>query len=56
VKWFVNGDIMTTNKLPGMYFFLTTIIFPIQNQYKSYLIKYCMHFFSFFVFFVACQA
>jgi hypothetical protein len=22
VKWFVNGDIMTTNKLPGMYFFL----------------------------------
>ena len=22
VKWFVNGDIMTTNKLPGMYFCL----------------------------------
>ena len=43
-----DNDIMTTNKLPGMYFFLTTIIFPIQNQYKSYLIKYCMHFFSFF--------
>ena len=21
VKWFVNGDIMTTNKLPGMYYF-----------------------------------
>jgi hypothetical protein len=20
VKWFVNGDIMTTNKLPGMYY------------------------------------
>jgi hypothetical protein len=39
-----DNDIMTTNKLPGMYFFLTTIIFPIQNQYKSYLIKYCMHF------------
>ena len=39
VKWFVNGDIMTTNKLPGMYFFLITVIFPIQNQYKSYLIK-----------------
>ncbi len=50
VKWFVNGDIMTTNKLPGMYFFLITVIFPIQNQYKSYLIKNCMHFFSFFVF------
>ena len=32
---------MTTNKLPGMYyyFFLITVIFPIQNQYKSYLIK-----------------
>jgi len=50
VKWFVNGDIMTTNKLPGMYFFLITVIFLIQNQYKSYLIKNCMHFFSFFVF------
>ena len=50
VKWFVNGDIMTTNKLPGMYFFLITVIFPIQNQYKSYLIKNCMHFFSFFFF------
>ena len=46
-----NNDIMTTNKLPGMYFFLITVIFPIQNQYKSYLIKNCMHFFSFFVFF-----
>ena len=46
-----NNDIMTTNKLPGMYFFsLITVIFPIQNQYKSYLIKNCMHFFSFFVF------
>jgi hypothetical protein len=43
-----NNDIMTTNKLPGMYFFLITVIFPIQNQYKSYLIKKCMHFFSFF--------
>jgi hypothetical protein len=21
VKWFLNGDIMTTNKLPGMYVF-----------------------------------
>jgi hypothetical protein len=41
-----NNDIMTTNKLPGMYFFsLLTVIFPIQNQYKSYLIKNCMHFF-----------
>ena len=41
VKWFVNGDIMTTNKLPGMFYyvFLITVIFPIQNQYKSYLIK-----------------
>jgi hypothetical protein len=38
VKWFVNGDIMTTNKLPGnVFFFLITVIFPIQNQYKSYL-------------------
>ena len=29
VKWFVNGD-MTTNKLPGMYYyvFLITVIFP----------------------------
>jgi hypothetical protein len=27
---------MTTNKLPGMYYyyFLITVIFPIQNQYK----------------------
>jgi hypothetical protein len=25
-----------------MYFFLITVIFPIQNQYKSYLIKNCM--------------
>ena len=41
VKWFVNRDIMTTNKLPGMYYYfcLITVIFPIQNQYKSYLIK-----------------
>ena len=45
-----DNDIMTTNKLPGMYFFLITVIFPIQNQYKSYLIKNCMHFFPFFVF------
>jgi hypothetical protein len=45
-----DNDIMTTNKLPGMYFFLITDIFPIQNLYKSYLIKNCMHFFSFFVF------
>jgi hypothetical protein len=50
VKWFVNGDIMITNKLPGMYFFLITVIFPIQNQYKSYLIKNCMRFFSFLCF------
>ena len=43
---------MITNKLPGMYYyvFLITVIFPIQNQYKSYLIKNCMHFFLFFVF------
>ena len=37
-----DNDIMTTNKLPGMYFFfffLITVIFPIENQYKSYLIK-----------------
>ena len=51
-----NNVIMTTNKLPGMQFFLITVIFPIQNQYKSYLIKNCMHCFSFFVFFVAFQA
>ena len=50
------NDIMTTNKLPGMYFFLITVIFPIQNQYKSYLIKNCMHFFFLFSFFVAFQA
>ena len=44
-------DIMTTNKLPGMYYyyFLITVIFPIQNQYKSYLIKICMHFFFLFL-------
>jgi hypothetical protein len=30
-----DNDLMTTNKLPGMYFsFLITVIFPIQNQYK----------------------
>jgi hypothetical protein len=47
-----DNDIMTTNKLPGMFLvFLITVIFPIQNQYKSYLIKNCMHFFFFFVFF-----
>ena len=48
-----NNDIMTTNKLPGMYYyvFLITVIFPIQNQYKSYLIKNCMHFFFFSLFF-----
>ena len=46
-----DNDIMTTNKLPGIFFFLITAIFPIQNQYKSYLIKKnCMHFFFFFVF------
>ena len=57
VKWFVNEEIMTTNKLPGMYlFFLITVIFPIQNQYKSYLIKNCMHYFFLFSFFVAFQA
>ena len=43
VKWFVNGDIMTMiwqqiNYLV-FFFFLITVIFPIQNQYKSYLIK-----------------
>ena len=47
-----DNDIMTTNKLPGMYFFsLITVIFPIQNQYKSYLIKNCMHIFFPFLFF-----
>jgi hypothetical protein len=47
-----DNDIMTTNKLPSMYLFcLFTVIFPIQNQYKSYLIKNCMHFFGFFCFF-----
>ena len=48
-----DNDIMTTNKLPGMYYYycLITVIFPIQNQYKSYLIKNCMHFFFFFLFF-----
>jgi hypothetical protein len=54
-----DNDVMTTSKLPGMYYyvFLITVIFPIQNQYKSYLIKNCMHFFLFFVFvFVAFQA
>ena len=55
VKWFINGDIMTTNKLPGMYFFLITVIFPIQNQYKSYLIKNACTFFP-FLFFIAFQA
>jgi hypothetical protein len=56
VKGFVNGDIMTTNKLPGMfyYFFLITVIFPIQNQYKSYLIKKTAC--TLFSFFVAFQA
>jgi hypothetical protein len=43
---------MTTNKLPGMYYYfcLITVIFPIQNQYKSYLIKKKLHalFFPFF--------
>ena len=28
VKWFVNGDIMTTNKLPGMYFFFNYHYIP----------------------------
>ena len=51
-----NNDIMTTNKLPGMYFFLITVIFLIQNQYKSYLIKICMHLFSFFVFFLCLKS
>ena len=27
--------------------FIYIVIFPIQNQYKSYLIKNCMHFFVF---------
>ena len=54
VKWFINGDIITMiwqqiNYL-GCIFFFITVIFPIQNQYKSYLIENCMHFFSFFVF------
>ena len=48
-----NHNDMTTNKLPGMYFFLITVIFPIQNQYNSYLIKNCMHLFCFFVAFQA---
>ena len=30
-------------------FYLITVIFLIQNQYRSYLIKNCMHFFFFFV-------
>jgi hypothetical protein len=53
-----NDNDMTTNELPGMYYyyFLITVIFPIQNQYKSYLIKNCMHFFFFFLFFIAFQA
>ena len=35
-----DNDKMTTYKLSGMhYFFLITVIFPIQNEYKSYLIK-----------------
>ena len=51
-----DNDIMTTNKLPGMYFFFWLQLFsPIQNQYKSYLIKNCMHFYL-FCFFVAFQA
>ena len=53
MKSSVNGydnDIMTTNKLAGMYFFLITVIFPIQNQYKSYLIKKLHAPFFFFVF------
>ena len=56
VKWFVNRDIMTTNKLPGMfyYFFLITVILPIQNQYKSYFIKKTAC--TLFSFFVAFQA
>jgi hypothetical protein len=41
---------MTTNKLPGMYFFFITVIFPIQNQYESYLIKKLHALFSFFAF------
>ena len=44
-----DNDIMTTNKLLGMYFFLITVIFPIQNQYTNYLIKNCMHFFFLFL-------
>ena len=51
-KWRYNdNDIMTTNKLPGMYFFLITVIFPIQNQYKSYLIKNLFLFFVFLLLF-----
>ena len=41
-----DNDIMTTNKLPGMYFFFNYRYIP----HKSYLIENCMHFFSFFVF------
>jgi hypothetical protein len=48
-----DNDIMTTNKFLVCIFFLITVIFPIQNQYKSYLIKNCMHFFCFFVAFQA---
>ena len=51
-----DNNVMTTNKLPGMYFFLITVIFLIQNQYKSYLIKICMHLFSFFVFFLCLKS
>jgi hypothetical protein len=47
-----DNDIMTTNKLPCMYFFLITVIFPIQDQYKYYLIKNACTFFSFFFFFL----
>ena len=42
-----DNDIMTTNKFTRyvFFFFLITVIFPIENQYKSYLInKNCMHF------------
>jgi hypothetical protein len=42
-----DNDIMTTNKLPCMYFFLITVIFPIQDQYKYYLIKNACTFFLF---------
>jgi hypothetical protein len=27
VEWFVNGDIMTTNKLPGMYYYVFIFTF-----------------------------